>query len=192
MVLLQRLHAVARFLECRDAERGRFRAAQRRHDRRAGIDGGRADFDFVGARRGAARRVDDELDFLVLEQVNRVGPALGELENALHFQPGLFQNGGGAAGGDQFKTQFDKLFGHRGGLLFVRVAHADENLSAQRQGRAGGDLRFRVGDAEVGVQAHDLAGRAHFRREQNVLPVKTVERENRLLHRPMFRAGFPS
>ena len=43
---------------------------------------------------------------------------------------------------------------------------------------------------QIGIQAHDFAGRAHFRREQNVLPEKTVERENRFLHRPILRLDF--
>ena len=103
----------------------------------------------TSSSRGAAPlgRVDDELDFLVLEQVNHVGPAFEQFEHALNFQPGLFQNRRRAARGDQFKSQFGKLFGHRRDVLFVRVAHADENLSAQRQRRARGHLRFGVGDA---------------------------------------------
>ena len=38
---------------------------------------------------------------------------------------------------------------------------------------------------EVGVQAHDLAGGTHFRREQNVLAVKTVEGKDGFLDRPV-------
>src|SRR5256885_7856314 len=39
-------------------------------------------------------------------------------------------------------------------------------------------LRFRVGDAEVGVDAHHLARRTHFRREQYVLAMKTEMRRS--------------
>ena len=90
----------------------------------------------------------------------------------------------------EFKTQIGELFCHRRDLLFVRVADADENFSAERQRRVCGHLRFGVGDAEIGVQAHDFAGGTHFRREQNVLAVKTVERENGFLHRPILRPDF--
>ena len=52
------------------------------------------------ARRGAAGRVDHELQFLVLEQVNGVGAAFLEFVDAFHLQAGLFQNSRRAAGGD--------------------------------------------------------------------------------------------
>ena len=110
VVFLHRFDAVAGSSSgrrCRSA--AAWAPHMRRHDRRAGINGGGADLDLVRARRGAAGRVDDQLDFLVLEQVDRVGPAFLQLVNALHLQPRLFQNGGRAAGGDQFKAQFGKL-----------------------------------------------------------------------------------
>ena len=45
------------------------------------------------------------------------------------------------------------------------------------QGGVGGHLRFGVGDAQVGVQAHDFARGTHFRGEQDVLAEETIERE---------------
>ena len=55
VILLERLDAVAGFAKGGDAEGGGFGAAQGGHDGRAGIDGGGADFDLVGAR-GLRRR----------------------------------------------------------------------------------------------------------------------------------------
>ena len=79
VILLHRAHRVAALLQCGDAQGGGACAGERGHDRRAGVDGRGSNLDFVGARGLAGGRVDDELDFLVLEQVNRVGPTLGEL-----------------------------------------------------------------------------------------------------------------
>src|ERR1041385_26621 len=89
IILLQGLHGVAVSLERGDAERGGLGAGEGGHDGRVGIDGGGADADLVRARGLAGRRVDDELDLTVLEQIERVGPAFGELEDALHLEAGL-------------------------------------------------------------------------------------------------------
>ena len=58
-------------------------------------------------------------------------------------------------------------------------------------GRVGGHLGFGVGDAQVGVQAHDFAGGTHFRGEQNVLAEKAVEGENGFLDGPVIATRFP-
>ena len=143
-----------------------------------------------GAGRLAGRRVNDELDLLVFEQVDRVGPAFLQFENALHFQAGVLEHVGRAVRRHQFKSQFGKLFGQFGGLRLVRIAHADEHATAEGQRRPRRHLRFGVSNAKIGVEAHHLASRTHFGRQQNVLPVKTVERENRFLDRPILRPDF--
>ena len=50
VILLQRLHAVTALFYRGDAAGGGFGAAQRRHDWRVGVNGGGADFHFIGAR----------------------------------------------------------------------------------------------------------------------------------------------
>jgi len=80
--------------------------------------------------------------------------------------------------------------GEDGDTQGVCVAHADEHTAGQGQRRVRGHLRLRVGNAEIGVEAHHLAGRTHLGREQNVLAVEAVEREDRLLHRPILRPDF--
>src|SRR6266516_5334764 len=96
VILLQRFHPIAVLLEGSDAQRRGLRTPQRRHDRRAGIDGRGADFHLVSARGLACGGVDRELDFAVLQQVERIGPAFGNLEYALDSQSGLFQHASGA------------------------------------------------------------------------------------------------
>src|SRR6185436_8107568 len=82
MVLLQGLHSITAALHRLDSQSRGSRAAYRGHNRRAGIDGRGADFDFIGPRRLAGGCVDHELDLAVLEQVQRVGPSLVQFENA--------------------------------------------------------------------------------------------------------------
>src|SRR5260221_11308813 len=169
VIFLQRFHTIAALLEGGDAEGGSFGAAEGRHDGSPRINGRRADFHLVRARALAGRGVDDELDFPILEQVHRVGPAFGELEDALHFQPGFFQDRGCARSGRQFKTQLGKEPGDARHFLFVGIAHADEYAATHRQWPACRHLGFGVGRAQIGVQPHDFTRGTHFRREQNVL-----------------------
>ena len=74
---------------------------------------------FTSSARGALAggRVDDQLNFAVLQQIERVRTAFGELENALHFQSGLFQHRRGAAGGNQFKPEIGEIVCHAGDLV---------------------------------------------------------------------------
>jgi len=95
-----------------------------------GIDGGGCDFYLVGARAGelAGGGVDDQLDFLVFEQVYRVRPAFGELENTLNRQPRLFRRPPLPSVAISSKPRLANCFATCGDFLFVRVADADENL----------------------------------------------------------------
>ena len=69
---------------------------------------GGADFHFVLARDLAAGGVDDEMDFPVLDHVERVGPAFAELEELASRDAGGVQRGGGAAGGENLKPRSAK------------------------------------------------------------------------------------
>ena len=112
MIFLKRLDRVAAFLQGGNAQRRGFRAAERRHDRRAGVNGSGADFHFVGPRALAGRRVDHELNFAVLQQVDGVGTSFRQFEDASHLQPGFFQHRRRAAGGNQFKAEIGKQLRH--------------------------------------------------------------------------------
>ena len=70
------------------------------------------------------------------------------------------------------------------------VGDRNENLPTQRQRRIGRHLGLGVRDAQIDVQAHDLACGPHFRRQQDVLAQKLVEGEDRFFDRPVFRPFF--
>jgi hypothetical protein len=98
-IVIERLHAEAGSLERADAFEARASGAQRRHHRHAAAAGGAADFDLVLTRGLATRGVNDEGQFAVLQHVERVGPAFGELEELLHRHSGGTERRGGAASG---------------------------------------------------------------------------------------------
>src|ERR1051326_8975218 len=131
MILLQGLDGVTGFFQGGDAQGGGARAAQGGHDGGVGVDGGGADSDLVGARGLAGGRVDHQLNLLVFEEIDGVGAALGKLEDPADAEAGLFQDGGGAAGGHDFKTQRGQLAGDGYGLSFVGVGDADEHAAAE-------------------------------------------------------------
>src|ERR1035437_1960256 len=104
VVFLEGLNAVTALAQGGDAKGGGFRTAERGHDRRAGIDRRGADLHAIRVRGGAGCGSDDDLDLAVLQEVHGVGPALGKLEDAAHFEPGLFQHVSGAAGRHQLEA----------------------------------------------------------------------------------------
>src|ERR1700731_5231359 len=92
-----------------------------------------ADLDLVGARRLAGGRIDDEVDFAVLDHVEHVRPALGELEEKLNLDPVLLQNLGCATSGAQLEAELAEPLRNRDDELLVGVAHADKNAALLRQ-----------------------------------------------------------
>ncbi len=77
--------------------------------------------------------------------------------------------------------------------VLVVVAHRDEDGAGARQVDAGAELALGEGECEIGVEADDFAGRAHFRSEQNVDAGEAGERENGFLDGDVLqvaRVGF--
>ncbi len=87
-----------------------------------------------------------------------------------------------AARGVQVETEVDELLRQLHGFRLVGVLDADEQVAPLRQRRTGGHLRLGVGQPEVRVDAHDLAGRFHLRPEGDVHARETHEREHGFLH----------
>ena len=119
----------------------------------------------TSSSRGVLPRggVDDEADLAVLDHVEDVGAALGELEEVRDGDAGGLDGGGGAGGGVDLEAEGGEVLGARAATSgFVGVLDADEDVAGKRERRLGGHLRFGVGEAEVGVDAHDFAGAISF------------------------------
>ena len=123
--------------------------------------------------------VDDELDLAVLDHVDDVRPALGDLvDRACTARPAL-EHRRGAARGDEREAELDQVARDldRGGLSASRTLR---NALARRCGslHAGGELRLDERLAEGLAHAHHLAGRLHLRAEDGVHARELDEREH--------------
>src|SRR6056297_2537265 len=98
------------------------------------IERDRPDFAAVLDRLRALGGVDHEVDLTVLEHVNDVGAALGDLVHNVTGQPGLGQEGGGAACRHEAEAQVGEYLGCVHKLWgFVAVLDRDEHPSALGQ-----------------------------------------------------------
>ena len=168
VVLLDALYVEASGAHGGDAAEAGLGGAHGGHDGDALGDGGAADFYFVLARGFAGGSVDDEADLAVLDHVEDVRPAFGELEELDDGGAGGLDGGGGAGGGVDVEAEGGEIPGQEGDVGFLRVLDGDEDVAAQGQGGLRGHLGLGVGDAHIGVDAHDLAGALHFRSEGDV------------------------
>src|SRR3984893_9821566 len=81
VIFLQAADADFGFLERTNAVRASQGRSHRRHDRDLFRERGVADADFVFTRNFSARRVNDEIDLAILDQVAHVGPPFAQFEN---------------------------------------------------------------------------------------------------------------
>uniref|UniRef100_A0A0N4ZAF6 NAD-specific glutamate dehydrogenase n=1 Tax=Parastrongyloides trichosuri TaxID=131310 RepID=A0A0N4ZAF6_PARTI len=142
------------------------------HQRRA------ADFEAVGQRLLALGGVEDQLDLAVLHRVDDVRTAFEHLVDQADLDAFRLQIVVGAAGGDDREALGQQRLHRLQDEGLVGVLDRDEGAAFGRQDGAAADLRLGEGAGEGGghvglaftfpVQAHDLAGRAHFRSKQCV------------------------
>ena len=135
------------------------------------------------------RGIDNQIDLAFLDQTHQIGHRLFSLIIALdHFHRHAvgFEHLGSPRSGDQRESEFSQLFGNQDDRTFVLVPHADKNLAAGRQRGTGADLRFGKGLTVAGGDAHDLAGRFHFRSQDDVHARKFGKRQHRFLDREVF------
>src|SRR5579863_8874536 len=165
---------------------------QRANAARRGVSGGkRCDTRNVVANGGAAnrffivegfaseRRIDDQVAFAGLNQVNDVGAALIYFEDALGLYAGGVQSRGGAASSGKLKPERRKFFSDRGEMFFVAVVDAEKDRSFAWQALPGGQLRFGESLAIRRRYPHNFTGRAHFRAENSVHAAEFVEWKDR-------------
>ena len=76
------------------------------------------------------------------------------------------------------------------GRRLIRILHANENLAGKWQRRLGTHLAFRIGDTEVGIDSHHLAGGPHFGAENDVDAWEFNEWEDGFFHRVVGRDHF--
>ena len=96
--------AVAVFLDVADPFRSRARRVDRCDIRDARLDGILSEIAVIMNTVFADRRVDDQLDLAVCDQVNNVGSSFVELLDALCVNAGLLDQIAGAACGQDLET----------------------------------------------------------------------------------------
>ena len=99
-------------------------------------DSSAADGFFVEDGVLAAGRVDDELDAALFDEIDGVGAALVDFEDALDTEAGGFKGVGGAFGGDDLEAEIDVAARQWHGGLLVVVVDREEDRAA-----GGQDLR---------------------------------------------------
>ena len=115
-----------------------------------------------------ARRVDDQLDALALDEVHGIRTALVHLKHALHDQPRTLERVGRAFRGHDLEAQMHVTPRQRDGRLLVVILHGKEDGAARGQDLAGRELRLRKSLAKVACHAHHFAGRFHLRPEDGI------------------------
>ena len=183
MVLLQAAHfEAAEVVFVHEAFYGRGEGGDGRGDGNAGHDCFRAHLDFVhhgfGTRFGG---VHDPLDFLIVDKVQQVRAATGDAEYGAGLDAFVVEKGRGSTGGVNLVAHVHEALDDRYCLLLVFVLEGDEDVAFGRDLVAGCELALEVGKAAVAIDAHDFAGRLHFRRKRDVHTRELDEREDGFL-----------
>jgi len=101
-------------------------------------DAGAADGFFVEPGVGTLGRIDDELDFFAFDQVDDVGAAFFDFEDAIYREAGPLQRVGGAMGGYQGEAEVHEAAGDLGYVRFILVGDANKDHALGGESLAGG------------------------------------------------------
>lgn len=112
--------------------------------------------------------VDNHCEVAVDDGVNHVGPALSHLVDAGHLEAAGRQPLGRSTGRDDLEAKREEGAGEGLRSNLVGILHRQEDAAAERERIACRDLGLEEGAREAGVDAHDLARRAHLRTEDGV------------------------
>ena len=116
-----------------------------------------------------------------MDEVQQVRAATGDAEHGAGLDAFVIEEGRGSAGGVNLVAHVHEALDERHCLLFVFVLEGDEDVAFARDLVAGSQLALEVGEAAVAIDAHDFAGRLHFRRKRDVDARELDEREDGFL-----------
>ena len=109
-----------------------------RGDRNAGHDGLGAHLDFIDHGFGSVfGGVHNPLHFLVVNEVQQVRAATGDVEHGAGLDALVVEHRRGAAGGVQFVSEVHELADERDGLLLVFVLERHKDVALARDLVAG-------------------------------------------------------
>src|SRR5947209_11741114 len=131
-------------------------------------EGGAAQRARIGHRLRAFRRVEDELDRAVLDGVDDVRAPLRYFVDLGGGGALFLQKSRRAARRDEAESEVGEKPRRIDDARLVAVADGDEHTAGARYFRAAAELALGESDIERAIEAHDLAGRAHFRPEHSV------------------------
>src|SRR3546814_5421502 len=114
------------------------------------------------------RSVEDQLHIAVLDSIDDMRAAFGDLVDALDLDPLPREIIGGAAGRDDLPAPVGQLFHRADDARLVAVLDRYENAARGRQAVARAELRLRQGEVVIAVDSHDFARRFHFGRQTRI------------------------
>ena len=104
-----------------------------------------------------------------------LGPGFPDFVDLLDLDTLLLQAMGGAPGGIDLEAQVLEVLGQGRHQGLVRVLDGKEHPAGEGQDLARGQLGLGEGQAEVLVDAHDLAGGSHLRPQEGSTPGKRLK-----------------
>ena len=114
--------------------------------------------------------------------VDYVGTSLADFQHHPGGNAMIFEMFGRAARGCYLKSQFleNPRYGHD--FILMIIMHADKHCTRQGHLETGRHLRFGESKPEGMIDAHNFAGRFHFRSQQAVYIGEAVKRKDGFFH----------
>lgn len=124
MVLLQRFYGYSLALDGTHCPDACFHTTDGGEDRNAAFDSGAANFDFIFPWSFTARRIDDEINLVILDHVDDVRSSFVQLEKAMDSQPSRNKRRSSSAGGIDGESKVNEFFPEFDDIKFVCIFDA--------------------------------------------------------------------
>lgn len=124
MVLLQGLYGQSLGFDGTHCPDACFNPTDCGEDRNTALDSGASNFDFVLSWSLAARRIDDEINLVVLNHVDDVRSSFAQLEKPIHGQTGRSKRCCGSACGVDGKPKVNEFFPEFHDVKFICILDA--------------------------------------------------------------------